>query len=159
MLRAHATIALLALTLAACGGDSGGIDGSTGPDAPVPATPIGTYVLKTVDGVALPAAIGEPIVDKDYTIVARALSGKFTFNANGTYQFTAEAEVVATGIEYREPFSISRSGTYTYDASTITLNSASAGGTMTRVGTTLTSSVSVPGVDGEPEVVTMVFVR
>jgi len=42
MLRAHATIALLALTLAACGGDSGGIDGSTGPDAPVPATPIGT---------------------------------------------------------------------------------------------------------------------
>jgi hypothetical protein len=160
MLRTRSTVATLALLLAACGGDSGGIDGSTGPNAPVPATPVGTYVLKTVDGKPLPAPIGKPVVEQEYTLQSRALNGQFTFNADSTFKFTANAEVVATGIDYKWPIpTIERSGTYTYDASTITLKSSSGVTTMTRVGSTLTSSVQLPAAGGGKEVVTMVFSR
>jgi hypothetical protein len=159
MFRIRTLLVTLAIALAACGGDGGGIDGSTGPSNPVPPTPAGTYVLKTVDGKPLPAPMGKPVIDKDYTITSRALSGQFTFSANGTFQFTAQAEVVATGIDYKQPVSIQRSGTYTFDASTITLTSSSGVSTMTRAGVTLTSSVTVPAAGGGTETVTMVFSR
>jgi len=160
MRRLRTLIALLATSLAACAGDSGGsIDGTTGPNAPVPATPSGTYALSTVDGKPLPAPMGKPVVEKNYTVTARALSGQFTLRADSTFHFTAKAEVVATGIDLKQAVIIDRSGTYTFDASTITLTSSNGVTTMTRIGTTLTWSVSVPAADGGTETVTMVFSR
>jgi hypothetical protein len=157
-IRAAAVVALA--TLAACAGDSSSIDGTTGPGAPLPPTPVGTYALKTVDGKTLPAPMGKPVVEKEYTLSARALSGQFTFDGDGSFQFIANAEVIGTGIEYKLPLKIERSGTYTFDGSTITLTSTTSGvSTMTRAGLTLTSSVSVPGPDGRMETVTMVFAR
>ena len=153
------TLAALAIVAAACGGDSGGIDGTTGPGAPVPATPVGTYTLETVDGKPLPATMGQPIVEKDYTITARALSGRFTFNQDSTFQFEAKTEIVGTGIVFKIPKDIDDSGTYTYDATTITLTSPKGVRTMTRAGTTLTSNVNAPAADGGTETVTMVFSR
>jgi len=159
MLRLRSTVATLAVTLAACAGDSGSIDGTTGPSGPVPPTPVGTYALETVDGKPLPAPMGKPIVEKEYTITSRALSGQFAFRADSTFEFTAKAEVVATGIDYKQAVTINRSGTYTFDASTITLRSSSGVSTMARAGMTLTSSVTVPAADGGTETVTMVFSR
>jgi hypothetical protein len=159
MHRIRTLLAAVTVALAACGGDSAGIDGTTGPNAPVPPTPVGTYVLKTVDGKPLPAEMGKPVVDKDYTITSRALSGQFVFKADSTYTFTAKAEIVATGIDYKATKDIVRSGTYTFDATTITLTSSSGVSKVTRLGATLTSSVTVPAADGGTETVTMVFSR
>lgn len=151
-------VAMLA-ALSACAGDSSSIDGTTGPNAPLPPTPVGTYVLETVDGTALPAPMGKPVAKDGYTISARALSGQFAFDANGSFKFTANAEIISTGIEYKAPLKIERSGTYTFDGTAITLMSTSGTSTMTRAGLTLTSSVSVPAPDGGTETVTMVFNR
>ena len=160
MHRIRTLLAAVTVALAACGGDSAGIDGTTGPNAPVPPTPVGTYVLKTVDGKPLPALMGKPVVDKNYTIESRALSGQFVFKADSTYAFSAKAEIVAKGIDYKATKDIDRSGTYTYDESTITLKSTTGvSTTMTRLGTTLTSSVIVPAASGGNETVTMVFSR
>ncbi len=160
MLRIRSILAALAVTLAACGGDGGSIDGTTGPSGPVPATPTGTYALETVDGKPLPAPMGKPFVGPGFTITAYALRGEFTFNADSTYTFTATAEIVGTGKVFKKTTFIEREGTYAFDASTITLTSKDGViTTMTRAGTTLTSNVTVPAVDGGTEAVTMVFSR
>ena len=159
MLRLHSIVASLAVALAACASDSAGIDGTTGPSGPVPATPVGTYALKTVDGKPLPAQLGEPVVETDYTITARALSGQYTFNADGTFKFKANTEIVSTGIVFKIPRVIENEGTYTFDATTITLTSTSGVTSMTRAGTTLTASVSAPVASGGTETVVMVFSR
>lgn len=161
MHRFRSLLATLAVSAAACGGDSGGsIDGTTGPSGPVPATPVGTYALKTVDGKLLPAPMGKPVEGKGFTITAYALSGEFTFNADWSYTFKAKAEIVGTGIDFKKTTTVDRAGTYAFDASTITLTSSDGVTTvMTRAGTTLTSPVTVPAADGGIETVTMVFSR
>src|SRR5215216_7862690 len=115
MLRIRTLLGALAVSLAACGGDSGGIDGTTGPSAPLPPTPVGTYALKTVDGKPLPAPMGKPVNENGYTITARALSGQFTFNADFSYKLIAKAEVVSTGVVTKKTVDIERGGTYAYD--------------------------------------------
>jgi hypothetical protein len=52
-----------------------------------------------------------------------------------------------------------RSGTYTYDETSVTLTSSTGSGTMTRSGNTLTSAIVVPALSGGTETVTMVFRR
>jgi hypothetical protein len=160
MHRIRTLLTAVTVTLAACGGDGGGIDGTTGPNDPVPANPVGTYTLKTVDGKPLPALVGKPVVEDGYTIEAHALSGKFVLYANQTYDFTAKTEIVAKGIDYKATRQIDRAGTYAFDATTITLKSSDGVvSTMTRAGTTLTANVSAPAADGGTETVTMVFSR
>jgi hypothetical protein len=160
MHRIRALLAAVTVALAACGGDSAGIDGTTGPNAPVPPTPVGTYLLKTVDGKPLPATLGKPIVEDNYTITARALNGQFTFNPDSTFAFKANTEIVTTGKVLTIPKVIENKGTYRFDATTITLTSTlGVTTTMTRAGTTLTTTVSAPAADGGKEMVTMVFSR
>jgi len=161
MLRTRTLLVAIACSLAACGGDSGGsIDGTTGPSGPVPATPVGSYALETVDGKPLPAPVGEPVTEDEYTIVARALSGKFTFYADSSFEFEARVEIVATGIDYTNTVTVEFDGTYVFDESTITLTSTDGVTTvMTRAGNTLTSLVTAPAADGGKEAVTMVFGR
>lgn len=159
MLRVYHTLVatVIAATLAGCAGDGGSVTGSSNQPPPVNVT--GTYQLLTVDGKALPAPLGSPVVDSSFTITAYAHTGKIVFNADSTYQLAAAGEIVATGIVMKKPFSIQRSGTYTYDATTVRLVSSTGTSTMSRSGTSLTSVVSVPALDGGTETVTMVFKR
>lgn len=145
---------LLAASLAGCAGDA-----TSTATSPEPPALVGTFPLREVDGVPLPAPLGKPIVDETYTITARALSGAFSFSADGTYEFVAQAEVVTTGIPTKQSLSVLRSGTYTYDETSVTLTSSTGSGTMTRSGNTLTSAIVVPALSGGTETVTMVFRR
>jgi hypothetical protein len=110
--------------------------GCSSSTSPATTTVVGTYTLKTADGVNLPA----PAKDPTGAVAGTWLNGSATLNADNTYTST---------LNYKEtngnPGSLPGSGTYSSSGSTVTLTAAG-GGSVTNAtfsgGNTLTSTVN-----------------
>jgi hypothetical protein len=116
----------LAVALAACGSDS-----PTGPkDVP------GTYLLRTINGNALPFTVPNTL---DHTIVINSVTA--TLNGNDTYA------VAGTGTQDENASTvITDAGTYTQSGSTLHFTSAAfQGAVYTASAKTDTVTVTLPG--------------
>ena len=126
-MRRLALVTLVVAGLAACGGG----DGTTGPDDPTTPPPaavsslVGTYVLQTMDGVAVPGVYH--LADSYRFDVT---SGTFELLADGTYRITLSMRYVGVEGVHESPAQEFEHGTYAVSGSVVTLRS-DAGVTMT----------------------------
>jgi len=123
---------LAAVSIAACGGS----DGAT---APAGAPVAGTYLLQSMDGVAMPAVY---FVADDYRF--DVTGGSFALNADLTYRVALDMRYVGVAGVSDAPAQEFEHGTYTVSGSVVTLSS-DAGGTMSA---TLSNSVLTMRMDG-----------
>ena len=132
-------VAGLALTSAACGGDSSG-----------PTSIAGTYTLRTVNNSSLPF-----ITSQDETFKAEILSWVVTVNDNGTYSYVFQGRSTDNGVATVN--TIVANGTYTVSGSTVELFDPADDSTLT--GTLNGNSITFV-VDATPVgVFTLQFVR
>jgi hypothetical protein len=154
----------LVLTLTACsagGGDpsgpSGGPPGGSGGGTK---SVVGTYDLVSVDGRPLPAPLGPPIVEPEYTIRSEIHLGYIQLNPDSTFLYEVIGQVVATGIPYERDIVLQRAGIYQVGENAITLTNgdgSNSGVTHTFSNGRITAVSSYPGLDGSEASATMVF--
>lgn len=124
--------------------------GSDAPTAPQDVS--GTYVLRTVDGVALPVTVPNP---REHAIVVNSVTA--TLNENHTYA------VAGTGTEDGDASTvITDAGTFTQSGSTIHFTSTIFGGaTYSAKSKTDTVTVTLPGgfVDSDNASFALLFVK
>jgi hypothetical protein len=160
----------LALLGAACAtededpaGPSGPSPAEPGPIEPGPVEPaptvVGTYALISVDGDPVPAPLGEPVEDDDFTINASIESGLLILNPDSTYLFEVHGRVVATGVPFEQPLDFETAGIYEVGEGTILLREpdSNSGVVHSLDGGTITMISPFPGPDGEEVLATLVF--
>jgi hypothetical protein len=166
---ARAAVALAALG-AACATDD---EDPTGPGGPGPVEPgpvepgptlpdvAGTYQLVSVDGDPVPAPLGEPVEDDDFTINAVIETGLLILNPDSTYLFEVHGRVVATGVPFEQALDFETAGIYEVGENTILLREpdSNSGVVHPVSGGTITMTSPFPGPDGEPVETTLVFTR
>jgi hypothetical protein len=124
-----------------------------GSDLPTSPTDVpGTYVLRTIDGLALPVTVPNP---RDHLIVINSVTA--TLNANDTYA------LAGTGTEDGNASTeLTDAGTFTLSGSTLHFTSTALGGaTYSATAKTDTFTVTLPGgfVDSDNASFELLFVR
>jgi hypothetical protein len=115
-----------------------------------------------VDGRSLPAPLGPPIVEPEYTIQSAIHLGYIQLNADSTFLYEVVGEVVATGVPYQKDLLYQKAGIYQIGENAITLTNGDGTGngvTHTFASGEISVVSSYPGLDGADVSVTMVFRR
>jgi hypothetical protein len=107
---------LAVLFAVACGG---GTD-PAGPDGPV----VGTYTLRTVNGLVLPAVVGT-----EQGVTVSITAGALTLRADRTFSATTTARGVGVGTD--NTVTAAGAGTYTVSGNAVTLVDASSNARLT----------------------------
>lgn len=163
--RLFSTLSLVALATIGC--SAGGSDPS-GPSDGNPAggsggggsSVVGSYDLVTVDGQPLPAPLGPPIVEPEYTIGSEIHLGYIQLNPDSTYLYEVYGQVVATGIPYQQDIVMQHAGIYQIGENAITFTNGDGSGsgvTHTFSDGRITMVSTYPGLDGSDVSATLVF--
>jgi hypothetical protein len=162
--RLFSTFSLLVLALTGCGagdsdptGPSGGGPGGSGGGTKSVA---GTYDLVSLDGHPLPAMLGSPLVEPEYTIRAEIHVGYIQLNPDSTFLYEVVGAVVATGVPYEQDLVYQKAGIYQIGENAITLTNgdgSNSGSTHTFSNGRITVVSTYPGLDGSDVSATMVF--
>ena len=162
------TLSLLVLAATGCGAGGADVSGPSGPSGGNPGggsggsgtSIVGTYDLVSVDGKPLPAPLGPPIVEPEYTINTNIHLGYIQLNADSTFLSEIIGEVVATGIPYQHDLVVQHAGIYQLGENAITFTDGSGSGsgvTQSFSPGRITAVSTYPGLDGSEVSVTMVY--
>jgi hypothetical protein len=162
--RLFSTLSLLVFALTGCGADgsdpSGPSGGGPGGSGGGTQSVVGTYDLVSLDGHPLPAPLGSPIVEPEYTIKAEIHLGYIQLNPDGTFLYEVIGQVVATGVPYQQDIVFQHVGIYQIGENAITLTNgdgSNSGVTHTFSNGRITAVSIYPGPDGSDVSATMVF--